>query len=195
LGIASSCQLLAVLRYAKAAADGIGETRRAAESVALFAKGSGAVYIRGMDEKPEQEARAGMPPHKPTDKQRQTALMLFGLGATQQQVADQLGIDKKTLAKHYREEFESGWERANLQLYGKLWQKGVVDGNPACLIFLAKNRLGMSDRQDLNHSGEAGPPLRAELNLRVVYVLPSDARALPPPPAHLLPPDEFQRLG
>jgi hypothetical protein len=145
-------------------------------------------------EKPKRAENGGSGrPFVATPLQRQTALMLFGLGATQRQVAKHLGVSKQTIEKHFREEFEEGWELANLQLYGALWKKAVKGGNIAALIFLAKNRLGMSDRQDVNHSGEVhSPPVRAELCLRVEYRYPSDPRALQPPPPERLPPAAFK---
>jgi hypothetical protein len=123
---------------------------------------------------------------QPTDAQRQTAITLFGLGATYGQVAKQLGIAKSTAQQHLKEEFETGWDMANLRLYGALFEKAVVKKDTACLIFLAKNRLGMSDRHDLKSGDQPLPPAREELCLRVVYVFPNDPRANPGPPAHLL---------
>jgi hypothetical protein len=114
--------------------------------------------------------------------------MLYGLGATDAQVAAQLGVAKITVQKHLTKERDEGWGWANLQLYGALWKKGVKSGNVAALIFLAKNRLGMSDRQEVQHSGDAaGPPARQELCLRVEFAYPTDPRALQPPPAERLP--------
>lgn len=146
-----------------------------------------------MDEKPTRRAGPGRPQHEPTDKQRQTVLLLAGFGATTRQIGRQMGLSKDTIEKHYRDELEEAWGLADLQLYGALWKKAVVDRNPACLIFLAKNRLGMSDQQTIDHKGEL-PPARAELCLRVTYVMPTSPRALAPPPAHLLPPEDFQRV-
>lgn len=134
-----------------------------------------------------EKASPGRKPWNPTPAQRQTALMLYGIGATDAQVAAQLGVAKITVQKHLTEERAEGWSLANLQLYGALWKKAVKGGNIAALIFLAKNRLGMSDRQDHHHSGEVAPPPRQELCLRVEFAYPSDPRALAPPPADRLP--------
>ncbi len=122
----------------------------------------------------------------PTEHQRQTAFMLFGLGATDKQVGRHLGISHSTVALAFAEEREFGWDMANLKLYGKLWEKAVVKGDIAALIFLAKNRLGMRDRFEQHSTGDA-PPIRAELGLRVEYRYPDSPRARAPPPAERLP--------
>lgn len=141
------------------------------------------------EEPDEAPRRGGRQPWEPTKEQRNTAIYLFGLGATQTQVAKQLGVVRSTVQRHLAEEFETGWELANLQLYGRLWKKAVKEGNVPCLIFLAKNRLGMSDRQEMNHQG-LPPPVRQELCLRVEYVDSSHPRAFPlPDPKRLPPPD------
>ena len=139
--------------------------------------------------KPGENNGGGRKPWVPTEAQRQTAITLFGLGATQEQVGKQLGVSKRTVQVHLDEEFQTGWEMANLRLYGALFEKAVVKKDTACLIFLAKNRLGMSDRQEIQHEGNF-PPVREELCLRVVYVFPQDQRADPGPPVHLLPAPE-----
>lgn len=127
---------------------------------------------------------------EPTPEQRWVALSLFGLGATQEQVGRQLGISKDTVQARLGEEFRTGYEWANLRLYQALF-KNAIDGNVAAQIFLAKNRLGMSDRQEIQHSGDT-PPIRAELSLHVTYIAPSDPRALAPPPADRLPSPDFK---
>lgn len=152
-------------------------------------------------EKPGRKAGEMAPPGKtgsghglfnPTEAQRKTALMLFGLGATQRQVAKHLGVSKGTIERHFQEEFEEGWELANLQLYGALWKKAVKGNDTACLIFLAKNRLGMTDRRDVTSGDAPLPPARTELCLRVEYVFPQAAGAFAPPPADRLPGPEFK---
>jgi len=44
--------------------------------------------------------------HYPTDAQRQLVALHTTMGTTQDVLADILGIDKKTLRKHYREELD-----------------------------------------------------------------------------------------
>ena len=118
---------------------------------------------------------------EPTDEQREAALVLFAKGATVAQVAATLGVGTDAIPKHLGEEMSRGWEWGNLELYGMLWTAAKA-GNIAAIIFLAKNRLGMSDRLDHNHSGNMAP-VRAEISIRVEYVYPGHPNALAPPPA------------
>lgn len=124
----------------------------------------------------------------PTDKQRATAKMLFGLGATMGQVAQYLGVGKGSVQRHLEEEFRWGYELANLRLYGALWDKAVNKKDTACLIFLAKNRLGMMDRPSLFGGVPVGqdPPAREELCIEVRYRYSTEPGALAPPPPERL---------
>lgn len=136
-------------------------------------------------EKPKRKKAKGGPGrgHEwvPTEAQRQEARNLFSAGASWAQVARRLGIAKSTAEKHLRAEFEEGWEDANLQLHATMLQLAIKRKNPTMLIWLSKNRMGWSDRQEQTHKGQP-PPLRHELSLRVEYVVPNDPRALAPPP-------------
>jgi len=169
-----------------------------------FAKRSTARYIRRMDEKPQARERtrtkAGtFEPFVPTETQRAQVLTLIGWGATIEQVAQKLVLSPTTVDKYFRNEIEQGWDLANLQLYSALWRaampgkdaKGNVKiGNIAALIFLAKNRLGMSDTGPRAPGGETPPPpAREELCIEVQYRVVNDPRALPmPSPERLAPP-------
>lgn len=132
-------------------------------------------------EKPKRSGNngGGRREWEPTDKQRKAALVLVAQGATIKQVAANLGVSKSSVEKHLSEELKEGWEFGNLEIYGMLW-KAAKRGNVAAIIFLAKNRLGMTDRQDVNHSG-SGPAIRGEIALRVEYVFSNHPQALPPP--------------
>lgn len=118
---------------------------------------------------------------QPTAAQRLAARSLFAAGASWRQVAARLGVAKATAEKHLRAEYEEGYEDANLELHATMLHLAIKRKNPTMLIWLSKNRMGWTDRQEQNHNG-APPPLRHELSLRVEYVVPGDARALPPPP-------------
>lgn len=130
---------------------------------------------------------------EPTKEQRETAKFLFGCGATQQQVALHLGVSIDSCRTHLRSEFEWGTELANLALHGKLYEK-AMKGDTACLIFLAKNRLGMTDKPWWMHPGANPHPNdipkegREELCVTVTYRRSNEPQALAPPPPDRLPP-------
>jgi hypothetical protein len=151
-----------------------------------------------MEPEPQKKRRAGpgrgVDKWTPTKKQRETAKVMFACGATQDQVGLQLGVSRDRIARHLATEFEHGRELAKLNLGGKLYRKAMGNGDTACLIFLAKNWLGMTDKpwwmmpgalpphpNDTPHEG------REELCVSVSYRWSSDPQALPPPPPDRLP--------
>ena len=137
------------------------------------------------EEAPQQAPKRGRgrPAWEPSEKERAVAMALFGLGATYAQVARHLKIGLSTAQAHLSAEFQEGYDLANLKLYGALWEKAVVKRDTACLIFLAKNRLGMMDRPSLFPGGGSLdlPPAREELCIEVRYRYSNENGALPPP--------------
>ena len=83
-------------------------------------------------------SRAG---HKPTDKLRKKVQMLAVAGATQEQVASIIGVDAKTLRKHYREELTNSKVEASASVAGKLYQ-AAMSGNVVAQIFWLKTQAG-----------------------------------------------------
>lgn len=134
------------------------------------------------DQPKPAKGKAGHPAWEPTPGDRAKARAMFAAGASWRQVAKRLGVAKGTAEKHLREEFEEGYEDGNLQIEATMLELAIKRKNPTMLIWLSKNRMGWSDRQEQSFKG-APPPLRHEMSLRVEYVLPGDPRALAPPPA------------
>jgi len=123
---------------------------------------------------------------EPTARQRLEAAIGFASGCSHQTMALYFGVAKITVQKRFAEEFRMATEMSQLALRQRLWFKAMVEGDTACLIFLAKNMLGMRDRHDLTSDNLPLPPGREELCVRVVYVNPSDPRANAGAPPHLL---------
>ena len=73
--------------------------------------------------------KGGRPPHRPTEKDRQMVEVMAGYAIPQDKIALVLGIDHKTLSKHYERELESA--AAKLE--------GILAGH---LLTLAKGRDG-----------------------------------------------------
>lgn len=122
---------------------------------------------------------------EPTPRERLEAAIGFASGCSQELVARYLGVSKDAVQNNLQEEFEFASNMRNLALTQKLFGKAMA-GDTACLIFLAKNWLGMTDRLDNTSGGQPLPTPREELSVRVVYVLPQDPRANAGPPPHLL---------
>jgi len=68
----------------------------------------------------EQKNKGGRPSHQPTDKDRQTVEALVGFAIPQAKIASILGIDIKTLEKHYAAEIVRGSAVVEAKLVGNL---------------------------------------------------------------------------
>lgn len=58
------------------------------------------------------------PPHEPTDATRQTVQLHATIGTTQEVIAEIIGVDAKTLRKHYRSELDISRAKANATIGG-----------------------------------------------------------------------------
>jgi hypothetical protein len=105
-----------------------------------------------------------MKKYEPTSEQRKLVEKLAGLNCTQAEIIDCVPwgndreIDLKTLRKHFRHELDRGHSLVNMRLRGKLYEEAMA-GNTACLIFLAKSRLGMKETTVVEQTGKDGAPL------------------------------------
>lgn len=97
----------------------------------------------------------GRPEHKPTDKDRQMAETMSGYGVPQEGIAKAIGIDIKTLCKHYSDELLSGVTKANSAVAQSLYQKALGNdaGAVTAAIFWAKTRMGWKDTTHIVHDG------------------------------------------
>jgi hypothetical protein len=93
--------------------------------------------------------------HSPTGEQRQLVQLHTTIGTPQVVVADILGIDAKTLRKHYRQELTQSKAKANATIGGALFNK-AKDGDTAAMIFWMKTQAGWREKSDLNLMSEDG---------------------------------------
>jgi DNA-binding XRE family transcriptional regulator len=102
--------------------------------------------------------------HYPTPEQRQLVQLHATVGTTQETIADILGIDSKTLRKHYREELDQSTAKANAQIGGVLFNK-AKGGDTAAMIFWMKTRAGWRERHEVDHQSSDGSmsPTRIEI--------------------------------
>jgi hypothetical protein len=89
--------------------------------------------------------KKGRPTHQPTDQTRKQVAMLSGFGLTLENVARVIGIDYKTLMKHYAEEVELGKAQVQAQVVSALFQN-IKNGNVAAQIFWCKTQLGWKEK-------------------------------------------------
>lgn len=94
-------------------------------------------------------------PHNPTPASRQLVQLHATIGTQQHVIADILGIDAKTLRKHYREELDQSMAQANATIGGALFNK-AKGGDTAAMIFWMKTRAGWRERQEVDHVSSDG---------------------------------------
>lgn len=108
---------------------------------------------------------AGRKPKTPTAAERKMVEALAGYGAPEFYIAKQVGVDPKTLRKHFRDELDHGMANANALVAESLFKKAVGNGTGAvtAAIFWAKTRLGWKETVVNEHSGPDGGPIRQEV--------------------------------
>ncbi len=95
--------------------------------------------------------------HDPTDGTRQTVRLHAMVGTRQEVIADVLGIDPKTLRKHYRKELDQSLAQANATIGGKLFNK-AKDGDTTAMMFWLKTRAGFREKsRDENEDADRKP--------------------------------------
>ena len=106
----------------------------------------------------------------PTEEQRRLVRAFAGFGIPQEDMANHLGIDTKTLRKHFRDELDRGVVEANAKVAQSLFQMATTGKNVAAAIFWMKARANWSEKQRVEHAGTNGAPL----TLAVITGVPRD---------------------
>ena len=110
--------------------------------------------------------------HEPTPQQRKMVESMSAYGIPQEDIAKVVGIDRKTLAKHYRDELDTATAKANAKVAETLYKQATNADNPrsaTAAIFWLKTRGGWRETSNLNHVSEdntmspAGPAQDAAL--------------------------------
>jgi len=95
-------------------------------------------------------------------------------GFTVRQVCETLKLSPETISEHYDDEMKHGRTRMMTDVVGSLAQRAIA-GSDTAAIFLAKARLGWSDRQSVELTGKDGNPIeithRAEVVSRLAGTL------------------------
>jgi len=97
----------------------------------------------------------GRKQHAPTDAQRKLVELHATVGTTQDMIARVIGIDKKTLRLHYRDELDLSMAKANATIGGALFNK-AKGGDTASMTFWLKTRARWRETADVNHVSEDG---------------------------------------
>lgn len=104
-------------------------------------------------------------PHHPSEKTKSEVSALSSFGIPQSEIAAYIGVDAKTLRKHYREELDISHTKANAQVGRFLFQNASGQtlnsgaSHSDCVraaMFWAKTRMGWRETQDVNHTSTDG---------------------------------------
>jgi hypothetical protein len=119
--------------------------------------------------------------HKPDLAQRRQVEAMAGFGIPEVDIAAVLGVDPKTLRKHYRNELDLGETKANAQVAGFLFNAART-GNVTAQIFWLKTRARWRETPvELRHSGTIGRRDLSELSdedlLNIIGSVGADVRA------------------
>ena len=100
--------------------------------------------------------------HKPDPAGRRQVEALAGYGIPEAEIAGVVGIDAKTLRKHYRKELDKGHIKANSRIAESLYRKALGDGaqSVTAAIFWMKTRAHWKETNVHEVSG----PVKIELS-------------------------------
>jgi hypothetical protein len=94
--------------------------------------------------------------HKPDPASRRQVEAMAAYGIPEIDIARVVGVDPKTLRKHYRDELDMGETKANAQVAGFLFN-AARSGNVTAQIFWLKTRARWRETPlELRHSGSVG---------------------------------------
>ena len=126
-----------------------------------------------MSDQEHQHARGGIM-YTPTEEQRRMVKVMSGFGIPQTDIARQVGIDTKTLRKHFREELDRGMTDANMRVAQSLFTMATTGGSVAAAIFWMKARAGWREK----HPEEPG---EEEKTTVVIHRFVAPIEAIEPP--------------
>jgi len=96
---------------------------------------------------------------EPTEEHRRLVRAFSGFGVPQDDIARHIGVEPKTLRKHFRDELDRGATEATVKVAQSLFQMATTGKNVAAAIFWMKARAGWREKVDMAHSGAASGPI------------------------------------
>jgi len=105
--------------------------------------------------------------HIVTDENKKLVESTSGLGLPHEQIAILVGIDDKTLRKHYRAELDLGKAKANGQIAKTLFSK-AISGDTTSLIWWTKAQMRWSETVKQELTGEDGVALIPSIQVSFV---------------------------
>ena len=102
------------------------------------------------------------PSHLPDAGHRRQVEAMAAYGVPEIDIARVIGIDPKTLRKHYREELDTGQIKANSKVAESLYRKATGDGSQSvtAAIFWLKTRARWKETQVNEVTHDVADPIR-----------------------------------
>src|ERR1041384_3480580 len=100
--------------------------------------------------------------HQAEPATRRQVEALAGYGVPEPDIASVIGIDAKTLRKHYRHELDHGHVKANAKVAENLYRKATGDGRESVIaaIFWLKTRARWKETTVNEVAGTNDPPTK-----------------------------------
>lgn len=116
----------------------------------------------------------GRPRHEPDAYHRRQVETLAGYGIPEAEIAGLIGIDPKTLRRHYRQELDHGHTKANAKVAENLFRKATGEGRESvtAAIFWLKARARWKETNVNEIAGVPGQPLKQVHEIRRIIVSP-----------------------
>lgn len=104
--------------------------------------------------------KRGPKPWEPSSELRSVVKRAAFLGIPHEQICKLAGVSKPTMYKAFREELDAGLLDANQAIAASCFSL-MKKGNVAMTIFLAKTRLGLSEKHGVEHTGSVALDVKA----------------------------------
>lgn len=116
------------------------------------------------------------PRHQPDGMGRRQVEALAGYGVPEAEIAGMIGIDAKTLRKHYRTELDHGHTKANARVAENLFRKATGEGRESvtAAIFWLKTRARWKETSIHEHGGVPGQPVEQVTQIKLVAMQARD---------------------
>jgi hypothetical protein len=114
------------------------------------------------------------PSHDPDPLSRRQVETLAGYGIPEAEIAGLLGIDAKTLRKHYRQELNLGHTKANAKVAESLFRKATGEGcqSTTAAIFWLKARAGWKETTRSGVAVPGGGQLEPVTHIEHIFLTP-----------------------
>lgn len=98
----------------------------------------------------------GAPNHAPTPETLAQVIALARFGIRQDEIAAYIGIDPKTLRKHYRQELDVAMTDTNVKVASSLFKNATEKNNVQAQMFWMKTKGGWKDTSAVEVSSPDG---------------------------------------